>query len=118
MAVVPDLSGNRANNTQTVDVSYDKKNFTLQLASNLTLAAATAGPLFTRIPAGAYIWDSIFTGTSLTLRSIAPDGVSTETILNNTTSGTPQKIVIGRDATIQLYNPNGTSVTGIYSNLS
>jgi len=100
---------------------------TYQLASNQSLTAQTgtsANPTtgstttpVTGVAGGSYLWDAQFTGTSVTLQSLGSDGVTWRDVATRTTSGTTG-VVIGQNASVRLYNPNNSAVTGLYSNLS
>jgi len=100
---------------------------TYQLASNQSLTAQagtsanpTAGSTttpVTGVAGGSYLWDAQFTGTSVTLQSLGSDGVTWRDVATRTTPGTTG-VVIGQNASVRLYNPNNSAVTGLYSNLS
>lgn len=90
---------------------------TYQLASNQTIAANSGTPPITNVQGGSYLFDRQFTGTSITLQSLGADGTTWRDVVNSTASGTTG-VVIGQGATVRLYNPNGTSVTGVYANLT
>lgn len=104
-AVLVDGSGNPTSNQ------------TYTLANNATIAATSGTTPVTGVQGGSYIWDVQFTGTSVTLQALGSDGSTWRDVATRTSSGTTG-VVIGQGASVRLYNPNGASVTGVYSNLS
>lgn len=90
---------------------------TYQLASNQTIAANSGTTPITNVQGGSYLFDVQFTGTSVRLETLGADGTTWRPVTTSTTSGTTG-VVIGQGATVRLYNPNGTSVTGVYANLT
>lgn len=87
------------------------------LANNATIAATSGTMPVTGVQGGSYIWDVQFTGTSVTLQALGSDGSTWRDVATRTSSGTTG-VVIGQGASVRLYNPNSTSLTGVYSNLS
>lgn len=90
---------------------------TYTLANNATISATSGTTPVTGVQGGSYIWDVQFTGTSVTLQALGSDGSTWRDVATRTTSGTTG-VVIGQGASVRLYNPNSTSLTGVYSNLS
>jgi hypothetical protein len=88
-----------------------------QLATNATIAATTGTASTTGVQGGSYLWDVQFTGTSVVLHALGSDGTTWRNVATATTSGTVG-VVIGQNATLRLYNPNGTADTGVYSSIS
>lgn len=91
---------------------------TYTLANNVPLAATTGTSPTTVTRGGAFVWDAQFTGTSLQLQSLGSDNSTWRTTATLTSSGTFSSLVaIGVGTQVRLYNPNGTGLTGVYSNL-
>lgn len=89
------------------------------LASNQTVAATTGTTPITGVQRGNYVWDAQFTGTSIKLQALGADGVTWRDVATLSASGTfAGEIRFGANAQVRLYNPNGTSDTGVYSSLS
>ena len=89
------------------------------LATNQTIAATSGTTPVTVTSRGTYVWDAQFTGTSVVLQSLGADGVTWRDVATLSASGTyAGEIRIGSNAQVRLYNPNGTSDTGVYSSLS
>jgi hypothetical protein len=88
-----------------------------QLATNATIPATTGTASTTGVQGGSYLWDVQFTGTSVVLQALGSDGTTWRNVATATTSGTVG-VVIGQNATLRLYNPNGTADTGVYSSIS
>jgi hypothetical protein len=88
-----------------------------QLATNATIAATTGTASTTGVQGGSYLWDVQFTGTSVVLQALGSDGTTWRNVATAAASGTVG-VVIGQNATLRLYNPNGTADTGVYSSIS
>lgn len=88
-----------------------------QLASNIALGATTGTTPTAAVDGGSYLWDAQFTGTSITLQALGSDGATWRDVATRTTSGTTG-VVIGQNATVRLYNPNGGGLTAVSSSLS
>ena len=89
------------------------------LASNQTIAATSGTTPVTGVQRGNYVWDAQFAGTSIKLQSLGSDGVTWRDVATLSASGTfAGEIRFGANAQVRLYNPNGTSDTGVYSSLS
>lgn len=90
-----------------------------QLATNQTLATLTGSTPVTGVIGKVYVWDAQFTGTSLVLQALGADNTTWRTIATLNASGTfAGEIRIGNNATIRVYNPNGTSDTAVSSSIS
>jgi len=98
--------------TQAAQTSYT-------LATNATITATTGTTPVTSIAKGNYVWNAVFTGTSVKLQSLGADGSTWFDVATLSASGIfAGEIRLGSNAQIRLYNPNGTSDTGVYSSLS
>lgn len=98
-------------------VAVDQVSYTL--ASNVTLAATSGSTPITGVQRGNYVWSAVFTGTSVKLQSLAPDGTTWLDVATLSASGVfAGQVSIGANAQLRLYNPNGTSDTGVYSSIS
>lgn len=91
---------------------------TYELASNIALAATTGGTPVASVAGGSYVFTPIFTGTSVKLQALGPNGSTYVDVATVATSGTPTGVVIGNNATVRLYNPNGSGLTGVYASLT
>ncbi|WP_257541217.1 hypothetical protein [Sphingobium sp. CFD-1] len=104
---------------QVLSGQSDGTSASYTLAGNQTLAATTGATPITGVRKGNYTWAAQFTGTSVKLQALGPDGA---TWLDVATLSAPGifagEIRIGANAQLRIYNPNGTSVSGIYSSLS
>lgn len=90
----------------------------VQLASNVTLAATTAGATQVGLVAGSYIFSAVFAGTSVALQYLGPDALTWMTLATLTGSGNNVGVGIGSNSAVRLYNPNGTSLTSLYASLT
>jgi hypothetical protein len=80
---------------------------------------ANANGTAQRVQRGSYIWDAVFSGTSLQLQVLASDGVTWRTLATLNASGTfAGTLQIGLGSQVRLANPNGTALTGVWSSLS
>lgn len=91
---------------------------TYQLASNQALAATTGTTPVTGVNGGSYVFDAQFTGTSIQLQSLGSDGTTWRNVGTALTASGSTGVVLGQGATVRLYNPNGTGLTGVYASLS
>lgn len=81
-----------------------------------TLAGNTGSNPVSNVVGGSYVFDVQLTGTSVRLEALASDGITWRTIYTATTSGSTG-VVLGQNATVRVYNPNGTSDT-VWASLS
>jgi len=93
---------------------------TFTMASNVPLGATTGATPVTGIAGGSYIFSAIFTGTSVALQTLGPDGLtwmalSPPAVLTGSGS---MGVVLGNNATVRLYNPNASGLTGVYASLT
>jgi hypothetical protein len=89
------------------------------LASNATITATSGTTPVTGIAKGNYVWNAVFTGTSVKLQSLGADGATWFDVATLSASGTfAGEIRFGANSQVRLYNPNGTSDTGVYSSIS
>lgn len=117
----PDLSGN--NRYGGITVGDPRTNKDAQpdyiLASNLSLSPTSRSVPMTGLIGGSYIFFASFTGTSIQLQYLGDDGAWYNAGDARVANGAGAAgVVLGQDSTVALYNPNGTSVTGIYARLS
>ena len=87
------------------------------LAAAISLAATTGGTSVTGVQTGSYIFAAVFTGTSVKLQALGPDGSTWVDVATQTGSG-QQGVVLGNNASVRLYNPNGSGLTGLSASLS
>ncbi len=110
LVATADASGNIANST-----SYNLTGS----ATPVGLAATTGTTPIAGVVGGVYVWDAQFTGTSLQLQSLGADGTTYRTVATLNAAGTfAGEVRVGRNATLRLYNPNGTALTAVSSSLS
>lgn len=89
------------------------------LATNATIAATSGTIPVTGVQRGNYVWNAVFAGTSVKLQSLGADGVTWFDVATLSASGTfAGEIRFGANSQVRLYNPNGTSDTGVYSSIS
>jgi hypothetical protein len=91
---------------------------TYTLASNQAVAANSGTTPVTNVRGGSYVFDVQFTGTSVKLQSLGSDGTTWRDIGAAITSPGAVGVVIGQGASVRLYNPNGTGLTGVYASLT
>lgn len=95
-----------------INANYD-------LGSNITIPANSGTTPITGVNSGVYTLDVQFTGTSLKLQYLGADGTTWRDAVTMNASGTyAGDIRIGANATVRLYNPNGSAVTGVFGRLS
>jgi len=91
----------------------------VQMASNMTLAATTGSATNVGIVSAGYIFSAIFTGAaSVALQALGPDAVTWTTVATLTGSGNNVGVALGSNAAVRLYNPNATSLTSLYASLT
>jgi hypothetical protein len=87
------------------------------LASNVTLAAGVAGATVSGVAAGSYIFEAIFTGATLQLQRLGPDGVTWINAGVLSTSGSVGVVLAAND-TLRLRNGSDDAITGIFARVA
>lgn len=92
----------------------------VQLASNIPLAAGAASTPVSGVPGRVYVWDAQWTGTgSLVLEALGADGATYRTVATLAAPGTfAGEIRIGANATLRVRNSSANAYTAVSSVIS